>query len=51
LPVGNIYFASGQFDKRFAGTFSGAARAGIQTAKTISQHVYIETSSKLASGY
>ncbi len=51
LPVGNIYFASGQFDKRFAGTFAGAARAGIQTAKTISQHVYIETSSKLASGY
>ena len=51
LPVGNIYFASGQFDSRFAGTFAGAARAGIQTAKTISQHVYIETSSKLATGY
>jgi len=51
LPVGNIYFASGQLDNRFAGTFAGAARAGIQTAKTISQHVYIETSSKLATGY
>ncbi len=51
LPVGNIYFASGQFDNRFAGTFAGAARVGIQTAKTISQHVYIKASSKLASGY
>ena len=51
LPVGNIYFASGQLDNRFAGTFAGAARAGIQMAKTISQHVYIETSSKLATGY
>ncbi len=51
LPVGNIYFASGQQDSRSAGTFAGAARAGVLSAQTISQHNYINTDSKLAIGY
>ena len=51
LPLKNIYFASGQRDGLYPGTFTGAARAGVQAAQAISQHAYINSNSNLASGY
>ncbi|MEH6345268.1 MAG: FAD-dependent oxidoreductase [Bermanella sp.] len=51
LPVRNIYFASGQRDSLYPGSFSGAARAGVQAAQAMSQHAYMNSNSSLASGY